>query len=121
MEESINGYNEELYCNMFQKGRDTNQTPQNRRKIYALRNNSGIKVQSGEKTTLPHLENLSEILSHRAEAQESVHISRDLFQNNMMRLGEECDHTLCRLLDEELWKDYKNVASAKHIKLTFPS
>lgn len=50
-----------------------------------------------------------------------MRVPRNLFQADMLRLGEECFWWLCRLLGELLRIRFQDAATARHVKLIFPS
>lgn len=78
-------------------------------------------VLSGQKTSLTKLESFLQLFLFRTETSDSMRIPNCLFQTDMWRFGEECFRSICKLLDELLWRRFPDAATTRHVKLIFPS
>lgn len=67
---------------------DQKPTRQDHCEIYPRTNDSGMMVQSGEKTALAEPESFLQLFSHRIGTLYSVRVSKSLFRNDMWKLGD---------------------------------
>lgn len=83
IDEVLNRYDEKLSDEIILEESESKKTRQKQSKIFAITNNCGMMVQSGEKPILAKVESLLPVFLRRSGAQASAHTLRSLLHNDM--------------------------------------